>query len=78
MVSDAVTYVVVCYSSESAKDSDSEDDFIRQKTKARPASDSDSDSDMDPNGKRPPEQIQDVLSLQTSLLMLVSTIQNRM
>lgn len=32
--------------SESAKGSDSEDDFIRQKTKAKAASDSDSDSDI--------------------------------
>uniref|UniRef100_A0A3P8UGY1 RNA polymerase-associated protein LEO1 n=1 Tax=Amphiprion percula TaxID=161767 RepID=A0A3P8UGY1_AMPPE len=37
---------IVIYFSESAKGSDSEDDFIRQKTKAKPASDSDSDSDI--------------------------------
>lgn len=40
--------------SESAKGSDSEDDFIRQKTKKKPASDSDSDSDVGAKkGKKP-------------------------
>lgn len=38
--------VLVYFFSESAKGSDSEDDFLRQKTKAKVASDSDSDSDI--------------------------------
>ena len=40
------------YFSESAKGSDSEDDFIRQKTKAKAASDSDSDSDGDTSNSK--------------------------
>lgn len=37
---------LLIYVSESAKGSDSEDDFLRQKTKAKATSDSDSDSDV--------------------------------
>lgn len=52
-------YIWCCvfYFSESAKGSDSEDDFLRQKTKAKAASDSDSDSDIGgKKGKRPSGQ----------------------
>lgn len=45
------------YFSESAKGSDSEDDFLRVKSKAKAASDSDSDSDVGTKkGKMPFEQ----------------------
>lgn len=41
--------------SESAKGSDSEDDFLRQKTKAKDASDSDSDSDIGRKKSKKPQ-----------------------
>lgn len=39
-------FLLCVFFSESAKGSDSEDDFLRQKSKAKAASDSDSDSDI--------------------------------
>lgn len=39
-------FLLCVFLSESAKGSDSEDDFLRQKSKAKAASDSDSDSDI--------------------------------
>lgn len=44
----------VCFFSESAKGSDSEDDFLRQKTKSKVASDSDSDSDIGRKKRKKP------------------------
>lgn len=47
MVVEIVPHInLTLYVSESAKGSDSEDDFLRQKTKAKATSDSDSDSDI--------------------------------